>query len=180
MAKRVSWFQIGTSMAGRILTFDRMKGYGFIRTSENEDIFFSSYDVPKNIWKKISVGDYVEFIVGDNKNIKKPVIARNATIVKKMPRHLSIVMPNHEELEVRHINQFGKKTLIEDGYKKLYPNYPDESFEYVFIRTSDRSLTFNQSGSPVVIDGETDVGEFYQYLTDLLIKYEIDKDYESI
>lgn len=179
MAKRVSRSEVGNTLVGRILSFERVRGYGFIRTIEDEDIFFSSYDVPKNIWNRISVGDYVKFVVGANVNADKPVVAKNLTITKKMPRHLSIVMPNCEELEIRHIYQLGRKTLIEDGYKELYPDDPDEIFDYIFIRTPKKTFVFNRYGSPVVIDGEVDVDEFYLYLTDLLIKYDINRDYES-
>ena len=179
MAKRVSRFQIGGLMTGRILSFDRLKGYGFIRTADNEDILFSSYDVPKNIWKRISVGDYVKFVVGSNDDTNNPVVATNTTIIKKMPRHLTIIMPNHENLEVRHIYQFGRNSLLKDGYKEVYPDYPSESFDYVFIKTSERTFTFNNHGSPIVIDGEISVDGFYKYLSNLLIDYDIDRDYES-
>ena len=178
MAKRVSKSQIGDTMTGRMLSFERVRGYGFIRTSTNQDIFLSSYGVPRNIWKKISVGDYLEFVVGINEKNDK-VVATNVTIIKKMPRLFSILLPSGEELEVRHIYQFGRGSLIKDGYKSLYPDYPYETFDYVFIKTSERTYVFNQHGSPVVIDGETDVDEFYLYLTNLLTEYDIDQDYES-
>ena len=167
-------------MVGRILSFDRMKGYGFIRTSNEEDIFLSSYYVTRGTWKRISVGDYVQFVVGRNEfNPKNLVIATDVIVTKKMPRHLPILMPNHEELEVRHIYQFGKQSLAKDGYRELFPNHPARSFTYVFIKTPDRSFLFNKIGSPVVIDGETDVNGYFLYLMDLLVKYDIDRDYES-
>ena len=179
MAKRVSSNDIGKTMFGRILPFERVRGYAFIRTSTNEDIFLSSYEVPKNVWKTLCVGDYVKFVVGENVNAKKPVVAKNATIIKKMPRHLSITLSTGEELEVRHIYHFGRNSLVRDGYMNLYPDYPHDSFDYVFIKTSEKIFVFNQFGSPVIIDGETDVDEFYLYLTDTLIEYHIEKDYES-
>ena len=180
MAKRVSKYEIGETLVGRVLFFDRMKGYGFIRTSTGEDIFLSSYYVSKSFWKRISVGDYVQFVVGKNEhNPNNPVLATEVTITRKMPRRLCITMPNHERLEVKCIYQFGKKSLIDDGYKEPYPDYPDESFDYVFIKTPERTFVFNQYGSPVIIDGEADVDEFYQYLTDTLVKYDIDQTFES-
>lgn len=178
MAKRVSKSQIGKTKVGRVLSFDRLKGYGFIRTSEGEDIFFSSYDVPNNIWKRISIGDYVEFIVGENSvNPVKPVVAKRLNIIKKMPRQLSVTMPNGEELMVRYISRFEKGSLIKDGYRKLYPDYPTESFDYVFVKTLEKVYVFNRHDSPVIIDGETDVDDFYRYLCDLLIDYDISRDY---
>ena len=179
MAKRVPPSQFGNTLTGRILSFDRLRGYGFIRTSTSEDILFSSYDVPSCVWKRISVGDYVEFVVGKNEETHNLVVATNTTIIKKMPRDLTITMPNHEELEVRHIYQYGKNSLAKEGYKELYPDTPDKSFDYVFIKTARSVYTFNRYGSPVVVDGETDVDEFYAYLTDLLMKYDLDRDYES-
>ena len=153
------------------------KGYGFIRTSTGEDILFSSYDIPKNVWKKISVGDYVEFTVGENKNTSNFVVAKNAIITKKMPRQLAITMPNHDKLEVRHIYQYGRNSLLKDGYGDFYPDYAPESFDYVFVKTSKRTFMFNRCGSPVVFDGEADIDNFYEYLVDLLLKYDICRDY---
>ena len=179
MARRVSKLQIGNIMEGRILSFDRLKGYGFIRTSTDKDILFSSYSMPKNVWKKISVGDYVEFVVEKGGGAGNSVVAKHTTIIKKMPRQLSIVLPNHEELEVRHIYKFGRNSLLKDGYGKIYPDYQAESFDYVFVRTSDRTFTFNQYGSPIILDGEVNVKTFYEKLVDLLVKYDIRRDYEA-
>ena len=179
MAKRVSWSEVGNTLVGRILSFERVRGYGFIRTQSGEDIFLSSYDVPNCVWKRISVGDYVEFTVGKNEKLGSPIIATSTTIIKKMPRDLAIKLPNGEELKIRYICQYGKKSLIKDGFKDLYPDYADDSFDYVCIKTSRESFMFNRYGSPIVVDGETDVDEFYRSLTNLLLDYDIDRDYES-
>lgn len=179
MVKRVPKSQFGNTLVGRILSFDRSLGYGFIRTSTGEDILLSSYSISNHVWKKICVGDYVRFVVGrKNDEIKNSITATDITITKKMPHHLTIRLPNHEELEVRHICQFGKDSLVREGYKELYPGYSDESFDYVFIRTPRKIYTFNRYGSPVIVNGEADVDELYDYLADLLIKYDFDRDYE--
>ena len=180
MAKRVSKSQIGKTMVGRILSFERLRGYGFIRTSTGEDIFLSSYDVPNCVWRRICVGDYVEFVVGNRSGNSYPVVATHTTVTKKMPKYLSIMMPNQEELEVRHICQYGKDSLLKGGYGELYPDYPAESFDYVFVKTSRRSFTFSRPGSPIVFDGETDIDSFYHHLTDVLMKYDIERDYGAI
>lgn len=174
MAERVSKFQKGDRMVGRILSFNRAKGFGFIRTADGRDIFLSSYDVPNSVWKKISIGDYMEFVVGGVD--PNSVTATNAVVTKKMPRHLSIELPNNEKLEVRHIWKFGKGTLAMAEYKRIYPECT-KNLEYVFIKTARETFIFNQYDSPVVMDGKTDVDAFYEHLLDLLINYELDKDY---
>ena len=179
MAKRVTKSQLGNVMVGRILSFDRLRGYGFIRTSTGEDILLSSYDVSKRVWNKICIGDYARFVVGEKEGKHNSIVAINTTIIKKMPSHLTITLPNYEELGIRYIYQYGKHSLVREGYKELYPECPNEYFDYVFIKTPRKTYTFNRYGSPVVVDGETDVDEFYRYLSNLLIKYDIDRDYES-
>lgn len=179
MAKRVPRSQLGSILVGRIVSFDRLKGYGFIRTLTGEDILLSSYDMPECIWKKICVGDYVRFLVSQSEKVKSSIVATGTTIIKKMPSHLTITLPNYEKLEIRHIYQYARTSLAKDGYKELYPGFSDQSFEYIFIKTPKRTYVFNHYGSPVVIDGETDVDEFYAYLNDLLVEYDIDRDYES-
>ena len=167
MAKRFPTSREGETMVGRILSLNRLKGHGIIRTMEDEDIFLSSYYVPRNAWSKISVGDYVQFVVSCRKANR--TVAKDVTIVKKMPRRLSIVLPNQETLEVRHIYKYGKSSLLEEGYGEIYPNYPPESFDYVYIETARKNWVFNQINSPIIIDGETDIDAFYNYLTDLLL-----------
>ena len=181
LAERVSKSKVGETMVGRVLSFDTVKGYGFIRTSTGEDIFLSSYEISKREWKNLCVGDYVEFTVGLHERGRiNSVAAKSVTITKKMPKKLAISLPNQEELMIRHIRQFAKGSLIEDGYAEIYPDYPTRGFDYAFIKTPKRTFTFNHSESPVIVDGVTDVDEFYGSLVDLLCEYDIERDYEAI
>ncbi len=119
MAKRVSKSQFGRVLVGRVFSYGRVRGYGFIRTSDGEDIILSSYGLSKREWDNLCVGDYVRFNVG---MYKDRVVAIDVSITKKMPRGLSIVMPNGKKLEVRHITKFGVNSnrLYVETFKKTY------------------------------------------------------------
>lgn len=177
MAKRVPKSSVGMTMNGRVLSFDSKLGYGFIRTKDGEDIFLSSYEISKHNWSSIRVGDYVEFKVG---LYSDRVVAQNVTIIKKMPMGLYVILPNEEKLLTRYIRQFGKRSLLDEGYGRIYPGYHSKSFVYVFIKTSKKTYAFNDINSPVMIDEFVNVDEFYEYLTDLLVKYDIERDYDSL
>lgn len=181
MAKRVPKSKVGEAMVGRVLSFDSIAGYGFIRTSTGEDIFLSSYEISKSGWRNLCIGDYVEFKVGlHNGGRINSVVAKDVKVTKKMPKRLTISLPNQEKLLVRHIRQFAKGSLIEDGYAEIYPDYPTRGFDYTYIKTPKRTFTFNHPESPVIVDGITDVEEFYGSMVDLLCKYEIERNYEAI
>lgn len=156
MAKRVSKSQLGNVLVGRVFSFDRVRGYGFIRTSDGKDIILSSYRLSKQKWNDLCVGDYVRFTVG---MYKDQVVAIDVSITKKMPRGMSIEMPNGELLEVRHITKFGR------------------SFDQLFIRTCKRTYTFVQIGSRALSDGAVDIEKFWDYLTELLVKYDFERAY---
>lgn len=156
MAGRVSKSQLGNVLVGRVFNYERVRGYGFIRTSDGEDIILSSRRLSKREWNKLCVGDYVRFTVG---MYKDKAVAIDVSITKKMPRDLSIVMPNGRELEVRHITKFGR------------------SSDQLFIRTCKRTYTFVQIGSRALFDGVVDIEKFWDYLTKLLVKYDFERAY---
>lgn len=173
---------VGEEMVGRVLSFDNDRGYGFIRVSTGEDIFLSSYEVSKADWKHIYVGDYVKFKVGIYDNGRKEsIVAQNVVFTKKMPRRMPIYLPNEEELQVKDLRQFAKRSLLSDGVGKLFPNFPARAFNYVLVKTPWYSYVFNSASSPIVFDGTLeDVKAYYRYLTDLLARYDIERDYRDI
>ena len=156
MAKRVSKSQLGNVLVGRVFSYERVRGYGFIRTSDGEDIILSSYRLSKREWDNLCVGDYVRFTVG---MYEDKVVAIDVSITKKMPRGMSIEMPNGELLEVRHITKFGV------DHNQLY------------IKTFRGTYTFVQIGSRVLFDGVVDIEKFWDYLTKLLVKYDFERTY---
>ena len=156
MAKRVSKLQFGNVLVGRVFSFGRLRGYGFIRTPDGEDIILSSYVLSKREWDNLCVGDYVRFKVGIYKD---RVAAIDVSITKKMPRGLSIVMPNDKKLEVRHITKFG-----------IY-------HEQLYIKTFRETYSFAQTGSRALFDGAVDIKKFWGYLTELLVKYDFERAY---
>ena len=52
----------GSITYGRVLNYDHMCGYGFIRTEEGADLFLSSYNLTKKQSRQIVVGALVSFI----------------------------------------------------------------------------------------------------------------------
>lgn len=156
MEKRVSKSQLGNVLVGRVFSFERVRGYGFIRTPDGEDIILSSYRLSKREWDNLCVGDYVRFTVG---MYEDKVVAIDVSITKKMPRVLSIEMPNGRKLEVRHITKFGVDS------------------NQLYIRTSKGTYSFVQTGSCAPFDGAVNIEEYRNYLVELLVRYDFERTY---
>lgn len=64
-------------MKGTVKMFNKEKGYGFIRTEDNRDVFFHHSSILMDGYKTAEAGEKVEFEVEDSergpraKNIKK-------------------------------------------------------------------------------------------------------------
>ena len=57
----------GQEMYGRIVSYNKNKGYGFIYTEIGKEIFASSYNFKKND-HHVNIGDTVKFIPGKSED----------------------------------------------------------------------------------------------------------------
>ena len=70
-------------------------------------------------------------------------------------------------------------TLIE--LQSVATGYMCYIINYVLVKTPWYTYIFNSASSPIVFDGTLeDVKAYYRYLTDLLVKYDIERDYRDV
>ena len=175
MAKRVSRNHIGQIMCGRLLSYDCKKGYGFIRTSTNEDIFLSSHSLKERSLKriherKLCVGDYLQFTVGTYDGVR--TIAEKVEFIEQMPWDFTVSLPNYPHFRVRSIAKFGRDSLASKDMLEAYPDLTPKDFDYVFVRTkSSKEFIFNNLNSPIIINGACDTTTLYDYLYSTLVDY---------
>ena len=68
---------------GKVKWFNDTKGYGFITTDDNKDVFLHHADIIAEGYRTASEGDYVSFDLVEG---KKGWIAKNVTVVKEEKR----------------------------------------------------------------------------------------------
>ena len=73
-------------ITGFVKWFDAKKGYGFISVEDKEDIFVHFSNVQMDGFKKLDMGDTVEFEIKESKEGKGPE-ALNVKIVSKDRRY---------------------------------------------------------------------------------------------
>ncbi|UCC20257.1 MAG: cold shock domain-containing protein [Promethearchaeota archaeon] len=71
---------------GFVKWFDAKKGYGFISVGDREDIFVHFSNIEMDGFKKLDIGDEVEFEIKDSNNGKGPE-ALNVKVVSKDRRY---------------------------------------------------------------------------------------------
>ena len=71
---------------GKVKWFDPKKGYGFIQRDEGDDVFVHFSNVTMDGFRKLDMGDEVEFELKQSKDGKGPE-ALNVKIVSKDRRY---------------------------------------------------------------------------------------------
>lgn len=77
---------MSTKKTGFVKWFDNRKGYGFITTDEEEDVFVHFSNIQMEGFKKLDIGDQVEFELQDSKDGKGPE-ALNVKVMLKDRRY---------------------------------------------------------------------------------------------
>jgi len=75
-----------TKKNGFVKWFDNRKGYGFITSNEEEDVFVHFSNIQMEGFKKLDMGDQVEFELQESKDGKGPE-ALNVKVVLKDRRY---------------------------------------------------------------------------------------------
>jgi CspA family cold shock protein len=71
---------------GFVKWFDNKKGYGFISVADREDVFVHFSNVKMEGFKKLDMGDEVEFEIKDSNEEKGPE-ALNVKVISKDRRY---------------------------------------------------------------------------------------------
>jgi CspA family cold shock protein len=77
---------MSNKLKGIVKWFDARKGYGFISVDGQEDIFVHFSNIEMSGFRKLDVGDEVEFEIKDSKEGKGPE-ALNVKIISKDRRY---------------------------------------------------------------------------------------------
>jgi cold shock CspA family protein len=173
--KRVSKREIGEKLRGRIISYNRRKGFGFIRTEHDSDILVSSYELG-DLENEIVVGSTVEFTIG---TYEEKTTATNIRILEKYKNDKKTYeMPNGVVIKVSDIVNFGISNALKDINSKLTKEgkeivrnkdleehgYQRNSLDYIYIETKNDKFMFFDTSSPVTVDGKVNLDEYFKEL----------------
>lgn len=82
----ISGFTMSEKKTGFVKWFDYKKGFGFITTDEEEDVFVHFSNILMDGFKKLDMGDQVEFELKESENEKGPE-ALNVKVIAKDRRY---------------------------------------------------------------------------------------------
>lgn len=111
----------GQISLGRILWYDRQRGFGFIHTEDHEDIFLSSYWLGKGTERHISVGALVSFIPAEYEG---KYVASDLTVLDQFPCGWVIRLPGGPEITISSI-----KRIRFDGVKVTFISESKDKYE---------------------------------------------------
>ncbi len=77
----------GEILTGWVKWFDAKKGYGFITVEDHEDIFVHFSNIDMEGFKKLELGDFVEFELKDDSKDGKGPEALKVKIISKDRRY---------------------------------------------------------------------------------------------
>lgn len=93
---------------GRIVTYNKARGFGFIRTEDGPDLFVSSHQISRRDEKHMTVGALVSYIVDEYKG---RYVASHVTILVEFPCGKTIALPNGKLLQIKNIKTVGTKKI---------------------------------------------------------------------
>lgn len=153
---------------GRISSYDRMKGFGYIFAENGKEIFVSSYAFKGKEEDKIMLGTLLKFTP---EKYQDKITASDIEIIDYHPHEKIFQLPNGRKIRSRKIQKFGLVTvqwLIKNNplAAEAYHNGIDISgYEYVYIKTSDDLYRIFRNGSQVEADGTVeDLRQYMGYL----------------
>ena len=152
---------------GRIRTYFKDKGYGFIKRDGEKDLLLSSYAIVGNQEKKICLGALVAYDIGEYQG--RPV-AINVQVLERYKDGIKkIELPNGEFLPIKSIYNFGLSNLYRINPEKyqsdLDSGVSTEDMDYIYIHTPKRELHFFNPDSPYNDnDSKKDIREYRDYL----------------
>lgn len=165
---------LGKEMQGRVKSYNKNKGYGYIFTENGYDLFLSFHDIKEGD-SNIFVGTVVKFTVG---KYNGRLVAQDVSIIESYKDGVeTILLPNGKELKIKKIIRFGCANAYETIQKKGITRemlkehgYSLESLNYVYIDTEDLSYMFFSDNSPITSSGKTDLVALMSLLNTSLIK----------
>ncbi len=152
---------------GRIKSYSKKKGFGWIMTELGQDVFLSSYSIKD---KKIAIGTIVKFTpVEKTTGEMGGYAAADIEVVDNSCVYNDYYMPNGKKIRWRSVERFGyvkgDKVLDKLNISKddlINHGYDEDSLSYAFIRlqNGDEYKFFGKT-SPVRGDGRIEDPESF-------------------
>lgn len=150
----------GKTIYGKVSNYTNQKGYGYIRTEDNKEIFFNSFEfLKRKEQKNLYFGSTVRFKLGFFNN---RVCATEIELIQSSMNDI-ILFSEDISIRAKHIIKFGlgnfynslTQEFEEDDIRKHGYNLND--FDYIYFRTHRDERRFYQIGSPIQGDGQLDI-----------------------
>lgn len=105
---------------GRVVTYNKAKGFGFIRTEDGPDLFLSSHHLSRRDEKHVTVGALVSYIVDEYKG---RYVASYVTILEEFPCGKTIALPDGKLLQIKNIKTVGTQKKDDQGHSYIQSIY---------------------------------------------------------
>lgn len=145
----------GSVTYGRVLNFDHMRGYGFIRTEEGADIFLSSYNLSKKESQDIVIGTLISFVP---ELYNGGYSAAKIKILDYYPSGKELTLPTGETVRIKNLKKIG----VANDDQKPYVYFTTKKGETYKVTAKDLAQK-KQSNSKTVLD-------YWDSVKDLLLK----------
>lgn len=145
----------GSVTYGRVLNFDHMRGYGFIRTEEGADIFLSSYNLTKKESQDIVIGTLVSFVP---ELYNGGYSAAKVKVLDYYPSGKVLTLPDGETVRIKNLKKIG----VANDDQKPYVYFTTKKGETYKVTEKDLAHK-KKSSSKTVLD-------YWKSVKDLLLK----------
>lgn len=156
-----------TRKVGRIRTYFKDRGYGFVRGADNKQILVSSYEIPRKEEKKICLGSLIAYDEGEHNG--KPV-ATNVALLERYKNGIqTIEMPNGKQIPLSAIYNYGTSCLysqdVEKYQREIDAGLSINDLNYLFIYTPKKEYHFFNPNSPYNTNhSQKNIIEYCKYL----------------
>lgn len=123
----------GSITYGRVLNYDHMCGYGFIRTEEGADLFLSSYNLTKKQSRQIVVGALVSFIP---ELYGEGYTATHVEVLDSYPAGKALLLPTGETVRTKNLKKMG---IANDKENRPFVYFETRKGERFIVNKEDLS-----------------------------------------
>ena len=151
----------GKTIYGKVSTYYNEKGYGYIRTEDMKEVFFSSFEVKtKKEQKLIFFGSTVKFKLG---YYNGRICAVDIELVRSSKKDILIFSEDSQTIIARHVKKYGCDNFYEELLNKFSADeiaqhgYFPEDFDYIYFKTYTDEIRFYSIGCPIQGQGHVNL-----------------------
>lgn len=151
----------GKTIYGKVSTYCNENGYGYIRTEDMKEVFFSSFEVKtKREQKLMFFGSTVKFKLG---YYNGRICAVDIELVRTSKKDTLIFSEDAQIIIARHVMKYGCDNFYEDLLNAFSAEeiaehgYSPEDFEYIYFKTHAEEIRFYSIGCPIQGQGHVNL-----------------------